>query len=150
MHDFIASALVAERNHDLAEHASRRRRRAPRGAAVRHAIDDRAAVTIRYAGHGDAAALNDLATLDDRSGRVARRRVARRPVAPSAPAGGVLVAEEAGRVVAALPLDGSPAYADPFRPTAPLLALLEARAEQLARPAPARPRRVALRLGAVR
>jgi hypothetical protein len=41
------------------------------------------------------------------------------------------VAEVSGEVVAALPLDGSRALADPFRRTKHLVAMLELRAQQL-------------------
>ena len=47
------------------------------------------------------------------------------------PAGGVLVAMQAGELVAALPLDGGEALADPFKPTADAVALLRLRARQL-------------------
>jgi hypothetical protein len=47
------------------------------------------------------------------------------------PTGPVLVAEVDDEVVAALPLDGGRPLADPFRPTAHVVALLELRARQL-------------------
>jgi hypothetical protein len=47
------------------------------------------------------------------------------------PRGLVLVAEVGGNVLAALPLDGGRALADPFRRTQHLVALLELRAKQL-------------------
>jgi hypothetical protein len=47
------------------------------------------------------------------------------------PDGCYVVAEAGGRIVAALPLDGGAPLADPFRPTAHLLPLLELRAKQL-------------------
>ena len=43
----------------------------------------------------------------------------------------MLVAEQAGELVAALPLDGGNALADPFKPTADIVALLQMRARQL-------------------
>jgi hypothetical protein len=43
----------------------------------------------------------------------------------------LLVAELEGEVLAALPVDGDRSFADPFRPTAPLVELLELRAAQL-------------------
>jgi hypothetical protein len=43
----------------------------------------------------------------------------------------VLVAEVGGELVAALPLDGGDAVADPFRPTAALVEMLTLRAQQL-------------------
>jgi hypothetical protein len=48
-----------------------------------------------------------------------------------APKGRFVVAEIGGTVVAALPLEGGDALADPFRATAHLLPLLELRARQL-------------------
>jgi hypothetical protein len=83
----------------------------------------RPAVTIRWAGPADRRVLEALAVLDEA------------PV-PEVP---VLVAEREGIPVAALPMDGSRAIADPFAPTAELVDLLEVRAAQLARSA--RPRR---------
>ncbi|HZO98282.1 MAG TPA: hypothetical protein VFB42_13010 [Gaiellaceae bacterium] len=49
------------------------------------------------------------------------------------PRGRFVLAEVDGEVVAALPLRGGAALADPFRPTAHLLPLLRLRAEQLRR-----------------
>ncbi len=49
-----------------------------------------------------------------------------------------VVAEVSGVVVAALPLDSRRALADPFRPTAHLIPLLELRAKQLAEDRPRR------------
>jgi len=57
-----------------------------------------------------------------------------------------VVAEIGGKVVAALPLGGGAAFADPFRPTAHVLPLLALRAKQL----DYRPRRVRLLRAAVR
>jgi hypothetical protein len=59
-----------------------------------------------------------------------------------ASAGCYVVAEIAGDVVAALPLDGGALLADPFRPTAHVLPLLELRAKQLNRDRPRRRARV--------
>jgi hypothetical protein len=67
------------------------------------------------------------------------------------PSGAVLVAAIGGELVAALPLDGGPAIADPFERTAALVSLLELRAAQMRdRPGPGRLARliVALRPGA--
>src|ERR671927_1062914 len=72
-------------------------------------------VTVRYAGASDSAELADLAALDS----------------TPAPEGPVLVAETDARIVAALPLGSGRPIADPFRPTAELVALLELRAKQL-------------------
>ena len=59
--------------------------------------------------------------------------------------GEALVAEVDGELRAALPLDGSPPTADPFRHTADLLDLLELRRSQLRRPRKP-PRRAGRRL----
>jgi hypothetical protein len=74
-----------------------------------------AAVTIRFATLADVQALQRLAQLDS--------------AAP--PTGRTLVAEEHGQLVSAFPLDGGRPIADPFRPTAELVRLLELRAAQL-------------------
>lgn len=75
-------------------------------------------VTLRPAQPGDAAKLARLAELDCR----------RLPDAP------LLVAEVGGELLAALPLDGAAdPIADPFRPTAELVELLQLRARS-ARP----------------
>jgi hypothetical protein len=83
-------------------------------------------VTIRMAVSADAEALGRLAQLDSA------------PPPGSVP---MLVAEVAGELRAALPLDGGPAIADPFRRTAELVAILAERMRQLAPP----PRRAARR-----
>lgn len=87
-------------------------------------------ITIRSARHADAAALHRLAALD--SAKV--------------PAGDLLVAEVGGDLVAAASEHG--VIADPFRPTADVVELLELRARALHAPRiPARrPVRARLRL----
>jgi hypothetical protein len=75
-----------------------------------------ATLTIRMAAPADVAALDRLAQLDS--------------APPRAPAP-TLLGEVGGELRAALPLDGGPAIADPFRPTAELVAILAARARQL-------------------
>jgi hypothetical protein len=87
-------------------------------------------VTIRHAGSQDAVALTLLAALDS----------APRLHAP------VLVAESGGLVLAAISLDDGQIVADPFFPTADLVALLRARAERLSTPEAPRRRRLARRL----
>jgi len=72
-------------------------------------------VTVRNSGEGDAPALARLAALD--SSRPLR--------------GPALVAESDSRLLAALPLGSGRPIADPFEPTAELVALLELRREQL-------------------
>jgi hypothetical protein len=75
-------------------------------------------VTVRGSTAADAARLRELAALDSR-----------RPLA-----GELLVAEVDGSVVAAVSLDGDGAVADPFRPTADVVNLLELRAAQIEAP----------------
>jgi hypothetical protein len=84
-------------------------------------------LTIRLAVSADTEALGRLAQLDS--------------APPPAPVP-LLVAEVGGELRAALPLDGGPAIADPFRHTAELVAILAERTRQLAPP----PRRAARRL----
>jgi hypothetical protein len=72
-------------------------------------------VVIRASRGNEAGALAELALLDE----------------AEMPAGPALVAEVDGSIRAALPLDGGRVIADPFRRTADLVALLEARAAQL-------------------
>jgi hypothetical protein len=74
-------------------------------------------VTVRYAVGDDDRALARLAQLDSAS----------RPHGPS------LVAESDTRILAALPLGSGRPIADPFEPTAELVALLEFRRAQLRR-----------------
>ena len=74
-------------------------------------------VTIRFSRPDDAAAIAKLAQLD--SARL--------------PQGRLLVAEVAGELHAALPVDGGPAIADPFRHTRDLVSLLEVRRSQTRR-----------------
>src|SRR5215208_684722 len=81
---------------------------------VRRALDSE--VVIRPARADEATSLAALAALDG----------------TTAPTGRALVAEVGGSIRAALPLDGGRAFADPFRRTSDLVALLEARAGQLA------------------
>jgi hypothetical protein len=83
-------------------------------------------VTIRRAVPADAAALRRLAQLDS---------------APEPKPAPMLVAEVDGELLAALPLDGGRAIADPFRRTAEVVSILSERARQLARPTRRRTRR---------
>jgi hypothetical protein len=80
------------------------------------------AVTVRLAGLADAQALTRLAQLDCAS-------------APSHP---ILLAELSGQPVAAVSLADGAVVADPFVPTAEVVALLKLRARQLRRVSPGR------------
>jgi hypothetical protein len=74
-----------------------------------------------------------LSEPDDAIARLAQLDSARRPSCA------VLVAAVDGDALAALPLDGGPAIADPFRPTAALVSVLELRLAQIRdRPNPRR------------
>jgi hypothetical protein len=73
-------------------------------------------LTIRMAGPADDPALTRLAQLDS---------------APPVGRAAVLVAELDGELVAALPRDDGGTIANPFRRTAGIVALLEARATEL-------------------
>ena len=72
-------------------------------------------ITVRTSRPGDEVALSRLAALD--SARPLR--------------GPALIAEAGERMLAALPLGSGRPVADPFEPTAELVALLELRREQL-------------------
>src|SRR5256885_9777953 len=72
-------------------------------------------VILRRSAPGDGPAISRLARLESR-----------RPAA-----GPYVLAERGGEVVAAVPLDGGSAIADPFMLTADLVAILELRARQL-------------------
>jgi len=74
-------------------------------------------VTVRPARESDRVALATLASLDS----------------AETPHGPALVAESGDRILAALPLGGGRPIADPFEPTAQLVALLELRRLQLER-----------------
>src|SRR5215203_1285435 len=56
------------------------------------------------------------------------------------PAGAILVAEDAGEIVAATSLEDGATIADPFRSTADVVALLKLRAERMQPDGPPRPR----------
>ena len=77
-------------------------------------------VTIRMAVPTDAPALSQLAQLDS--------------APPPAPVPMLIAEVGGGGLRAALPVDGGPAIADPFRPTAELVTILAERARQLAPP----------------
>jgi hypothetical protein len=85
-------------------------------------------VSVRRSVSGDESALARLASLDS----------------ASPPRGPALIAEADSRMLAALPLGSGRAIADPFEPTAELVALLELRRDQIAsaQKAPRRPGRL--------
>jgi hypothetical protein len=72
-------------------------------------------VTVRRSHAGDESALARLAVLDS----------------ASPPRGPALIAEADSRMLAALPVGSGRAIADPFEPTAELVALLELRRRQI-------------------
>jgi hypothetical protein len=117
-------AFTEQRLHEQKRDLERRVRNAHLGRSSEAPIEAPAEpLTLRLSGASDCEGLARLAALEGR------------PV----PQGSQIVAEIAGVIVAALPLGGGPALADPFRRTLQLLPLLELRAEQFS---PARPRRV--------
>ena len=114
MHPEIERELSTQRIEDLRKAGSETRR--PARAAVSVTVRSES-VSIRVATRSDRAALAALAALDG--------------VLP--PIGDALVAEVGGTILAALPLGGGNSFADPFRHTTDLVALLEARAKQIER-----------------
>ena len=96
--------LAEERERDVRENARAAWHRRQRGE-----------LQIRAATDADMPALVRLARLDSS-----------RP-----PVGTIILAEEDGRIVAALAADDAATIADPFRATAPVVAMLRLRAEQL-------------------
>src|SRR3954451_7689251 len=116
MHPFLQAQLASLHNEDLKAQVARGR---GRSGAKAGREDGRAPadVVIRRTTSSDGPALAALAALD----------AAPLPLGPS------LVAEIAGVPRAVLPLDGGPAFSDPFARTDELLALLELRAGQIRR-----------------
>jgi hypothetical protein len=107
MKALIDLTLFQEIAHDRERVSSRRAKRA--------AQDRSDQLVIRNAAAADTGRLRRLAVLDSA------------PV----PAGPVLVAEKDGMLVAAVPLGGGRAIADPFVPSADIVSLLELRRAQL-------------------
>jgi hypothetical protein len=97
---------------ELFRQMERDRRRKAGERLNRRSVDT---VVIREASTEDSGRLHRLAMLDS---------------APN-PHGPMLVAERDGLLVAAVPMGGGPAIADPFEPTAGLVGLLELRRSQL-------------------
>jgi hypothetical protein len=87
----------------------------PRAAGATATGTAREDVVIRRSGPGDGPAISRLARLDDRR------------LSP----GPHILAERGGEIVAAVPLCGGSAIANPFVRTAELVDLLELRARQL-------------------
>ena len=115
-HD-LHQLLAAERTREI----ERRAELARRNGSIRHlpepaaGLPPSAQVAMRIATPDDRASVERLAQLDD----------------CLAPTASLLLAEVDGRVVAAVPLDGGRAFADPFRPTAAVLELMRLRVSQL-------------------
>jgi hypothetical protein len=99
----LSRALAAERERALRETARTAWQRRQRGE-----------LQIRTATDADAPALVRLARLDSS-----------RP-----PAGTVIVAEDGGQIVAAIATEDRAVIADPFRSTAPIVAMLRLRADE--------------------
>ena len=114
MNPFLSKELAGEHIRDLREAARGARVRAEEQAPKRERFDR---LSVRPFTERDIDAIRLLAALDSKQ----------------MPTGAVLVAEQAGEVVAALPLDGGNVLADPFKPTADVVALLKLRASQLQR-----------------
>jgi len=111
MHPEMERQLAAERVKELRRAGAVARLRAATPRAEREPD-----IVIRQARPQDDLAIAALAVLDD----------AERPL------GRTIVAQVDGSIVAVLPLDGAGPFSDPFRRTADLIALLEARAKQIA------------------
>jgi hypothetical protein len=111
MHPFISETMARTRERELARATKDAYRR--QDPVVRRSA--REPVLLRMTTVGDAEAIVRLAALECM------------PVPDSR----CVIAEVDGTVVAALPLRGGRVIADPFRPTAHLVPLLELRAKQL-------------------
>ena len=112
MHSTLNSLIGAAREREI-----RAETRSRRFAARQAAAADR--IVLRRTRAADHAAVRRIAQLDS----------ARVPSSPS------VLAEVDGEIVAAAPINGGAAVADPFRPTADVIVLLERRARQLRRAA---------------
>ena len=104
-HSSLSGALAADREREIREKSRNAWQRRQRGdLKVRTATDD------------DAPSLLRLARLDSKG----------RP-----PSGTIIVAEDRGVIVAAMAVEDGATIADPFRSTAPIVAMLRLRADQL-------------------
>ena len=117
MHPFFSETIVRTREREL-ERAVKDIHRRQAAPVVRQPAKE--SVLLRLTTIGDAEAIERLAALD----------------CVPAPDSRCVIAEVDGTVVAALPLRGGNVIADPFRPTAHLVPLLELRAKQLAASSP--------------
>jgi len=115
MHPFFSETIVRTREREL-ERSVRDIHRRQAVPVVRQPAKE--SVLLRLTTIGDADAIERLAALEGMAEPDCR----------------CVVAEVDGTVVAALPLRGGTVMADPFRPTAHLVPLLELRAKQLAAP----------------
>ena len=120
----LSGALAAERERAIREKARDAWKRRQRGE-----------LKIRDANDDDAADLLRLARLDSQG----------RP-----PAGRIIVAVDRGDLVAAMAVESGDTIADPFRATAPVVALLSLRAAQLRAPKPRSQRTTVLSLRRIR
>ena len=118
MHVMVAETLVRERQRRFES----RMRSAQHVAERRGAAAPAVSVLLRLSTVHDGGALARLSQLEGRP----------------TPASRHVVAEVDGSIVAAFPLAGGSPLADPFRPTAELLPLLELRATQLTEDRPFR------------
>ena len=119
----LNGALAAERERALREKARNAWKRRQRGE-----------LQLRAATDADASALLRLARLDSS-----------RP-----PTGHIVVAEDGGELVAAISVDDGATIADPFRATAPIVAMLRLRADQIRGGTPRAQRRTLLSLRRLR
>jgi hypothetical protein len=101
----LSAALADERERAIREKARDASRRQQSGR-----------LKLRNATFADAADLHRLARLDSQ---------------PSPPSGRLVVAVEDGALIAAVAVDSGDSIADPFRSTAPVVALLRLRAQAL-------------------
>jgi hypothetical protein len=124
MHPFISETIVRANQREL-DRVTRGVYGRPQLPEVRRPSKE--PVVLRMTTVGDTEAIQRLAVLEG---------------IPE-PDSRCVVAEVDGKIVAALPLRGGKLLADPFRPTAHLIPLLELRAKQLAATGPER--RVGLR-----
>ena len=118
----LSAALADERERAIREKARDAWQRRQRGE-----------LKLRDATDADAADLLRLARLDSQG----------RP-----PTGKLLVAQDRGVVVAAMAVDSGDVIADPFRATAPIVAMLRVRAKQTRREAAPRSQRSTLLVAA--